>query len=30
MKKREVLWYLTVTVLCSIMVYYGVTNGVWI
>jgi hypothetical protein len=29
MKKREALWYLTVTALCSIMVHYGITNGVW-
>jgi len=29
MKKREVLWYLTVIALCSIMIHYGITNGVW-
>jgi hypothetical protein len=28
-KKRDVLWYLTVIALCSIMIHYGITNGVW-
>lgn len=29
MTKREVLWYLVVVALISVMIHYGITNGVW-
>lgn len=27
--KRKIAWYLKVTAMCSLVLAYGITNGVW-